>query len=104
MCNVAPYMNDILEDWKKEHDLFHAIPFSFSVENGFLFFRKCALCAAEDDLMLDSSEFDAESITFRFNLGRSVTLHIAWPEDLPPEISAVTMEHNFRPAGELHFT
>jgi len=100
MSNLVSSMNDVLEDWKKEHDLFHAIPFAFSIESGWLCFHKHMLCPAEEDLLFVSAEFDTETISFFFNTGRSVSLHIAWPEDLPPEIGSVSVNYRFQPVDE----
>lgn len=87
MNSLIASMNDILKNWKKEYDLFSAISSEFSVNNGSVCFANHPLCLAEDDLVISSADFDAESIQYFLNRNCSIYISVSWPEDQPPEVS-----------------
>lgn len=94
MNPVIYSLNDILSDWKRQHDVFSNITSKFQVIHGYLSFDKYPLCKLEDDLLLSFAEIDNEGIRFFFNKERSIFIAISWPEDQPPVISSVSFVYH----------
>lgn len=91
MNTLVSQMNGVIADWKRQHDLLSAIASGFTVGDGWLLFDGRSLCAITDDLFLASAEFDAERIEFLLEPGYQIDLVIAWGEDLPPAVEAVSV-------------
>lgn len=89
MNPVILSMNDILTQWKKDFDLFSAVSFEFSVDQGFVCFGNYPICKEDALQGLDYSNYDSESIDFFFDHNRSIVVSVAWPEDEPPAVSSI---------------
>lgn len=76
MNSIISSMNDILIDWKKEHDIFDSMYLSFCESNGFLCFRDFPLCKLEDHLELVSVETTTESIDIHLNDNQIGRAHV----------------------------
>lgn len=85
-------MNQVLMDWKNKFDFSSSISHVFSAgREGGLCFGHLPLHIEAADIDVLSAEFDASTIDFRLNRGRSLYLNIAWPEDKPAVIESVTL-------------
>lgn len=90
MESIVLSMNNILNQWKQQHDIFTAISSEFTIEDGSLCFEHHSLCHVDEGLILTYSAFDSESIQFFFSQSRSIIICIDWPEDQPPVLSSVS--------------
>lgn len=87
-------LNSILQDWKKEYDLFHVISSEFIEKNSFLYFDDRLLCKLGGGLTLQFAMFDPESIQLSLSQDCSIVVAVSWPEDLPPVVSSVSLVHH----------
>lgn len=91
MHSIISYLNDVLNQWKKDHDIFSAVSSQFSESEGFLCFQDLPLCKLDKSLEMEGAEYDSESIQFYLNDNRSILIYMSWQVNEPPIVENVAL-------------
>lgn len=102
MKSIVSILNDVLFDWKKQHDILSGVASQFNECEDFLCFDDFPLCKLTEDLSLESMEFDSDSIQYFLSANRCISITFTWPEDAPPVVSSVSLSYNFSSAEALY--
>ena len=82
-------MNNILNTWKDDYDIFGIVEMLFREDaDGHFYFNSDKL-EVPNELELVSADFSPERINFYFKGQQQLTILFHWPEDKPPEIEDV---------------
>ena len=85
-------MNGVLQDWRRQYDVRSMVKDEFCMDDdGRICFGATSLFVPAVCLNTRSADFDAENIQFSFENGVEIGLEIAWPEEMPPMVRAVTV-------------
>ena len=83
-------MNQVLDAWRGDYDIFSKVPMQFQVDSQKRLCFNDDVLAVPSMLELESAAYTSERINFYFKRHQRLTISFSWPEDQAPVIEGVS--------------